>query len=43
MYDILMSKGIGSEYAATYDKIAQYFEFEELNYRKADKIIRMGI
>lgn len=43
MYEIMLGKGVGNEYASTYDKIAAFFEFEELNYRKADKILRMGV
>lgn len=43
MYEIILSRGVGNEYASTYDKIAAFFEFEELNYRKAEKILRMGV
>lgn len=43
VYDIILDKKIGACFSSTYEKIAQYFEFELLDYRRADKVLRMGL
>jgi len=42
LYELMMQKGIGKNFSKTYDEIAKYYEFEEMDYRKADKIYRDG-
>lgn len=42
IYELMLQKGIGISFAKTYDVIARYYEFEELDYRKADKVYREG-
>lgn len=39
----MLANRVGACYARTYGKIADYFEVELLNYRKADKVYRMGL
>ena len=40
VYDQMLHNQIGTCFATTFDKIAEYFEFRALDYRKADKIYR---
>lgn len=39
----MLEKGIGRDFSSTYEKIAEYFESECLDYRTADKIYRTGL
>lgn len=39
----MLSQKVGACFAKTFSKIAEYFEFEQLDYRKADKVYRIGL
>jgi galactose-1-phosphate uridylyltransferase len=39
----MLNYQIGSCYSKTYSKIADFFEFELLDFRKADKVYRIGM
>ncbi|TNV73154.1 hypothetical protein FGO68_gene3763 [Halteria grandinella] len=39
----MLSNGVGACFAKTYSKVADYYEKELLDYRKADKVYRMGL
>ena len=39
----MLSNKVGASFSKTYDKIADYYENELLDYRKADKIYRIGL
>lgn len=39
---MMLESGVGKGFAKTYSKIADYYENSLLDYRKADKIYRMG-
>jgi hypothetical protein len=43
VFDIMLNENIGAVFAKTYNKIAEYFEFDLLDYRKADKVYRIGL
>ena len=42
MYDFMLEKGIGGNYHSTFVNIAKFFESDLLDYKKADKVYRMG-
>lgn len=39
----MLNLKVGACYAKTYQKIADYFECELLDFRKADKVYRIGL
>lgn len=39
----MLDQCVGACFAKTYSKIADYYENELLDYRKADKVYRMGL
>lgn len=43
VYDMMLTLRVCGEYAKTYSKVAEFFEQEKLDYRKADKVYRMGL
>eukprot|EP00347_Sterkiella_histriomuscorum_P019886 403339935 len=43
VYETMLHLKIGACFNSTYEKIANYFEFEALDYRRADKIYRVGL
>ena len=43
VYDMMLELKVGAGFANTYSKVADYFEFENFNFRKADKIYRQGL
>ena len=42
VYDYMLELKIGTKFASTFEQIAKYFEYELLDYKKADKIYRIG-
>ncbi len=42
VYDFMIEHKIGTSYASTWEQIAHHFEFEELNFRYADKVYRLA-
>lgn len=38
----MLSNGVGACFSKTFSKIAEYYEVELLDYRKADKVYRLG-
>jgi hypothetical protein len=40
---MMLELKVGAGFANTYSKVADYFEFENFNFRKADKIYRQGL
>lgn len=42
IYDYMLEYKIGTNFVSTYEQIAKYYEFEMFNFKKADKIYRMG-
>ena len=43
VYDLMINQRVGACFSKTYSKIAEYFEFDLLDYRKADKVYRYPI
>lgn len=43
VYDMMLTLRVCGECAKTYSKVAEFFESEKLDYRKADKVYRMGL
>lgn len=43
VFDMMLDQSVGAFFAKTYSKIADYYENELLDYRKADKVFRMGL
>jgi hypothetical protein len=43
VYDMMLTLKVCGDYAKTYGKVAEYFEYEKLDYRKSDKVYRMGL
>ena len=43
VFDIMLANCVGACFAKTYSQIADYYEKELLDYRKADKVYRMGL
>jgi hypothetical protein len=42
IYEMMLENGVGKGFAKTYSKIADYYENSLLDYRKADKVYRIG-
>ena len=40
---MMLESGVGKNFAKTYSKIADYYETSLLDFRKADKIYRIGL
>lgn len=43
VYDMMLTLRVCGDYAKTYNKVAEFFESEKLDYRKADKVYRIGL
>ncbi len=43
VFDIMIELGVGARFAKTYSKISEYYENELLDYRRADKVYRVGL
>jgi hypothetical protein len=41
--EIMLNRKVGAGHAKTYCKIAEFYEEERLDYRKADKVYRIGL
>jgi len=43
VFDFIIEKGIGANFASTYERISQHCEYELMDFKLADKILRIGM
>jgi F0F1-type ATP synthase gamma subunit len=43
IYDYMLEHKIGTNFTSTYDQISKYYELELLDFKKADKVYRVGL
>jgi hypothetical protein len=43
VFDYMIENKIGTTYSRTFDSIARYFEFSLMDFKKSDKVYRIGL
>mmetsp|Transcript_16135 Transcript_16135/g.11648 ORF Transcript_16135/g.11648 Transcript_16135/m.11648 type:complete len:125 (+) Transcript_16135:145-519(+) len=43
IFEYMIQNNIGTSFASTFEFICQHYEYEELDFKRADKILRVGM